>query len=115
MKVYVIDPFKREVTEQEHDGSLESLYKLTHCDCVDLVRINEFEDGIFLDDEGLLMDLEHQAFFAYTHYGDPLAGYGVVAGCDEEGETVSPHISLDEVKANVRWMTLREIQEEFCK
>lgn len=115
MKVFVIDPFRKEVTEQEHDGSLESMYKLTHCNCVDLVRINELDDGIFLDDEGLLGDLRQQAFFLYNNYDSPLAGYGLVTGCDDEGETVSPRISLDEVEANVRWITLREIQEEFCK
>lgn len=115
MKVFVIDPHELEITEQEYDGSLDCMYKLTHCNCVDLVRINEFGDGIFVDDEGLLGNLSEQAFFFYNGYYSPLAGYGMVAGCDEEGETVSPHITLDELKANVNFVTLEQVQKEMSK
>ena len=41
--------------------------------------------------------------------------YVMVAGCDEEGETISPHITLAELQAKVTWVTLEELCEEFAK
>jgi hypothetical protein len=113
MKVYVIDPHAQTVTGEEHDGSLDSLHRLAHCECVDLVRINELDDGIFVDDEGLLHDLAKQAFFVWRGYDSPLAGYGVVTGCDEEGATVAPRITLKEVRENVRFVTLDRIRRNM--
>lgn len=99
MNAYLIDPVARTITAVDYTGKYTNIYDHIEADCFDLVRINCEGDAIFVDDEGLLKD--DQSFFMYEGYPSPLAGRGLVLGSDEEGESVSPKITLEELKANV--------------
>lgn len=103
MKAILINPFARTITEVEYSGNYQQIYDLIDCDTYDCARINRHGDAIFIDDEGLIHEKE-QAFFLHADYPEPLAGKGLVLGCDEEGESVSPHTSLSEVTSKVRWV-----------
>lgn len=102
MDAYLIDPFKREVTTVQYNGDYHHIYALIDCECFDIARINAKGDGIFVDDEGLFK--EEQAFFIVKGYGNPLAGKGLVLGSDDEGNSVSPHITLDELRSRVMFV-----------
>lgn len=105
MIAYLIDPHARTVSEVEYDGNIETIYKLIGTQPFDVARINDANDGIFVDDNGLLGDLSQQKFFRIAGkgfgYPEPLAGKGLVLGCNEDGESTSPTLTLDQVKGAV--------------
>ena len=96
MKLILINPKNQTVTEVEHDGSLDSIYKHLECDCFTSVNIGD--NDIYVDDEGLLMEPEF--FFQFGEL-DPLAGNGLISSYDQEGETIPPTLTVEEVKAKV--------------
>lgn len=103
MKAYLIDPFEQTITEVEHDGKLETIYALIQCgdSGFDLVHFGTNRDGIFVDDEGLYK--KDQRYFVLEGFPSPLAGRGLVTGCDDEGETVAPKISLRHLVEKISW------------
>jgi hypothetical protein len=111
MRAILIDPFTRSITEIDYSGNYEDIYTLIGRDTFTVAAINNRGDGIFVDDEGLLKP--GQEFFWHDGYPQPLAGKGLVLGCDEDGETVEPTVSTAEVAKHTRFMTIDEIREEF--
>jgi hypothetical protein len=100
MKAILVNPFDRTITEVEYSGDFKQIYNFIDAECFDCARINRHGDGIFVDDEGLIREVE-QAFFQHEDYPQPLAGKGLVLGCDDEGNSVSPHTTLEELKAKI--------------
>jgi hypothetical protein len=100
MRAILIDPFEMKITEVDYSGDFEDIYKLIQCGTFDCARIDDHGGTIYIDDEGLIND-KPQAFFAHDAYPQPLAGYGLVLGTDDEGDTVAVTYTLDEVKAAV--------------
>lgn len=103
MKVILIDPFDRVIKEIEIDGSLDSMYKAMQCDCFDLVRIDK-NDGIFVDDEGLLKLPSEQAFFKWDDYDSPLAGRALVIGCTPDGDSTDANHTVPEIAQKISWL-----------
>jgi hypothetical protein len=104
MRSFLIDPFKQDITEVAYSGDIEQIYELTDCQTFDVARINRHGDGIFVDDEGLYA--EDARFFWHSDYPQPLAGKGMVIGCDmETGESAPTHTTLDELVEKIRWVT----------
>jgi hypothetical protein len=106
MKAILIDPFNKTVTEVEHNGNYKHIYELlsheTHpVDCFTAVGIDN-GDTIFVDDEGLFK--EPTEFFVYLGYDQPLAGKGLVLGCNDDGDSVAPVSTLEQVKKHIVWM-----------
>ena len=87
MKAFLIDPFKREITEVEHNGDYTQIYELIECRTFDAVYLDD-GDCIFVDDEGLFA--AKRAMFKVGHSN--LANKGLVLGSDKEGETVAAKI-----------------------
>lgn len=104
VRAILIDPFEKTVTEVQHDADdYRGIYKLiSHetmpVDCFTVVRLDDV-DSVFIDDEGLLKDPTH--FFLWRGYPQPLAGKGLILGCDEEGETIACAMTLEQAKANI--------------
>lgn len=102
----LIDPFTRTVSAislpTPHD--YRNIYRVIACELFDAVRIGDGFDSIFVDDEGLLKPAEGQAYFMFDGLPNPLAGKGLVLGVDDEGEDVSPAITLEQVAAKVEWI-----------
>ncbi len=104
MRAFVIDPFTNSINEVEYSGDYTEIYSLGDFDCFALATFNEENDGIFVDDEGLFKD--NQRMFMVNGYPQPLAGKGVVLGCDEEGASVEPTVSLEWLQDNVMFQPL---------
>ncbi len=103
MKSILIDVIKQEVKEVEHDDTLASIYTHVNCGTFDVVRIDDV-NSIYIDDEGLFV--QDQLYFKYTGTTDSvsLAGNGLILGVDEEGETTSPSLTLEDVKKAVTFL-----------
>ena len=102
MKGILIDPEKGTITEVEVEKGIDAIYKLIDCDCFDIQHINERAkqtNGIYVDDNGLCGQIK----FGFQ-YGEnqPIAGKGLILGCDRNGETVDTNLNLEEVKATVK-------------
>lgn len=111
MRSFLIDPFKQEITEVEYSGDIEQIYQLTDCQTFDCARIRN-GDGIFVDDEGLYA--EDVRFFWHEDYIQPLAGKGMVIGCDmETGESAPAKTTLNELLDKVRWVTPIKVNGEL--
>lgn len=103
MKAILINPFTHSVQSVEYSGDYNQIYKLIECETFDVARINDRGDGIFVDDEGLFK--EYNAFFYIEGYPQPLAGRGLMLGCDENGESVEPTLSAQEVRERTHFVT----------
>jgi hypothetical protein len=107
IKGFLIDPKTLQITEFTLPGksrdNLNAMYKAIGCELVEVVYLNAKRDGVFVDEEGLLKNPTEFFYIEGTH--QPLAGRGVVVGCDEEGETVSAQaVTLDWLRANTAFV-----------
>jgi hypothetical protein len=107
MKAIVIDPYKREITEVETDGSNASMYAHLQCDMFQIVYLRK-EDSLYVDEEflinGSILDL---AWFSMPDFHqDPIGSRGIIFGTDQEGRNISPLMTLDEVRKAVVWCRL---------
>ena len=111
MKGILIDPFTRTITERDiaRDG-LKDIYDSISAECFCCVALDR-GDALYCDDEGLYR--ENQEFFAIGRYPQPIAGRALILGCDPEGNSVTPKVSLDTVRKHVRWLTPAETVAKY--
>jgi hypothetical protein len=101
MIAFLIDPFAQTVNPVEYDGNYKSIYGFIDAHAFDLARFNNKGDAVFVDDEGLINGQE-QKFFSVRGYHSPLAGKGLVLGCDlSTGDSCAPSVSLEWMRENV--------------
>lgn len=98
MKCYVIDAKEGVIYEREYTPYTNDINDILGCSifCVG-GYLNDKADAVLVDDEGLLKNPEH--FFQIGIDGQPLAGHGVVTGCDAHGDPQGPTISIEELAA----------------
>lgn len=101
MKAFVINSEERTIEEVEYSGDYRDIYRLGDFDHFEVAGFNSHGDGVYVDGDGLFK--VGQYFFSVRGYPQPLAGNGVVLGCNEEGETVEPTVTLDWLRNNVIW------------
>jgi len=92
---YKIDPFNANVTEHQSNLEVDEINSLIGSRVFTSVRLYANRDGAFIDDEGLYVD--NQMFWIHRNYPTPLAGVGIIIGCDDRGETTSPIEKLQTV------------------
>lgn len=111
IKAVLVDPYKEEVTDVEYDASdYKNIYPLIHCDCFTLVKLAD-EDDLFVDDEGLLKITPETKFFMLKDYPQPLAGYGLIVGGDEDtGESVDVHHDAAFYRPQFRFLDVAMVQ-----
>lgn len=113
MQAYLIDPFTQTVNPVEYDGNYKSIYGFIDAHTFDCARFNEHGDGIYIDDEGLISG-KQQAFFRVRGYPEPLAGKGLVLGCNmANGESCAPSVSLEEMRENVLFVMPARVNGEI--
>ena len=102
MKAILIDVKTQEIKEVEHDNTLQNIYDLIDCRAFDLVRIDDV-NSIFVDDEGILKD---NLYFEYSDSGRvfQLAGSGLILGVDDEGNSIPPTLTVEDVKGKVNFL-----------
>lgn len=100
MKAILIDVKNEEVREIDFNETLTHIYELVDCATFDVLRLDGV-NGIYVDDEGLFV--EDQLFFTYhgDNHSQTLAGNGLVLGVNGGGETISPTITVEEVREAV--------------
>lgn len=98
----LVDPFARTIEEVTWNGDFHHIYDLIECDTFDCARIGRDGDSFYVDDDGLFK--EEQAFFWNAGYPQPLAGKSLLMGTDENGESVSPKLSLEQVRSTTKFV-----------
>lgn len=97
----LINPYDKTIAPIYWDGELSSLYALLGCSCVTVAPCGHYD--LFVDDEGLFK--EEQKFFMSSDFPhQPLAGMALAVGVDEDGNTVPPDITLEELEARVMFV-----------
>jgi len=104
MRAFLIEPKNKSITEIETDGELDDLYKLIDCHLIDVVILNDEEDVLYLDDEGL--SRSPNSYFKLSLAPNPFAGRAVVLGTDMDGGPISPKTAtLESLEASVTFIS----------
>lgn len=102
---YLIDPSTKTVTQVPYNGDYKEISAAIGCEIFDIVRIDD-KNTIFVDDEGLINGTSFSVGM-FRFDGDhpaELAGRGLVLGIDEEGESVSPTWSIEDISRQVSFL-----------
>jgi hypothetical protein len=112
MKAILIDVKNKTISMVEVDDKnvLKDWYRLMGCGMVEVAHYIDNHDSILVDEEGLLSLTGDTKFFTIEGGHQPFAGNGLVVGVDDEGEGVSPNVSVEEIQRKVKFHTLREVQ-----
>ena len=108
MRGILIDPWLKTVTEVKCGPGIDDMYHLMSNPLGPKVSVfcigSMFEDRdtLFVDDEGLLKPGMH----LFRVSGRPLAGNGLILGCDAEGNSVDAKSSLTEIQTMIEWTNL---------
>jgi len=105
MEAILIDPHTETVSVVDYNGDFREISRIIGdgCRAFTVVNIGYSNDGIFVDDEGLLRE-QATPFFKFRGYPQPLAGRGLILGADEVGESISPRVTLQQVKDSVEFL-----------
>jgi len=112
MRAFLIDTPNKQIVEVEYDGDFHSIYKLIHATCFTVVYLDPsvMPDAVFVDDEGLINGNPH-GWFKVNTYDQPLRGYGLVLGTDADGDSTSPSVTLDALRARVTFYDDAELND----
>jgi hypothetical protein len=107
-RAILIDPFTETIMNVTMvDTKLQTIKNLIDCEIITVAGIgtsNQYRGiDLILDDEGLLKDSNHQAYFKYGIQSQPYAGKALMVATDDEGETVSlpENITVEKVSEKV--------------
>ena len=107
-RAILINPFNETIMDVTMvDTKLQTIKNLIDCEIITVAGIgtsNQYRGiDLILDDEGLLKDSEHQAYFKYGIQSQPYAGKALMIATDDEGETVSlpESITVEKVSEKV--------------
>jgi hypothetical protein len=113
MKAILINVHDETVQQVEVDDKnvLKSWYKLLICSMVQVGHYFNEKDSIMCDEEGLFTMNEDSKFFTVKGGHQPFIGNGLVVGVNPmNGESVDPCISVEEVRAYVKFHTMSEVR-----
>ena len=113
IKGYLIDPYTNSVKRVEVKGDYKAIYPLIDCHTFDIARVENNGDGIYIDDEGLLSLTPATRFFTYDGYPNPLAGKGLMLGCNRAGDSINVKLSLAAVTKKIKFYSLAEIRATY--
>jgi len=104
MKSFLIDPFNQKIEVAIYSGDYKDISKLIEADSglFDVVRLYANQDVAFVDDEGLYV--EDQKFWIHKNYPTPLAGKALVLGTDDEGDSISPATTIEQLKDDIKFI-----------
>ena len=104
MKVFLIDPNKKQVTEVEIDLKIEAIQDLIGFKTVDADEIDSNFDQLFFDEECFIRQQDQVGRFKVDNLA-PIAGKGVVANSSDNGKTItSPQVSLADLTKRVTFL-----------
>ena len=104
VKVISIDPTRQVVEEVELNvNSLRALYNHIGCQTIDVICRQPNGDALTVDDEALLVEPQPPAF-QFAGYHSRIHGIAIVSGCDDEGNSIAPSMTVEEVRRKVRFI-----------
>ena len=105
MKAKLIDPITSTVKEVDYSGDYKDIYKLIGCRTFDVVSIPVGLDGIYVADAGLFAPLQFRWEYRYNRMHPPiqLVNKGLVLGCDDEGDSISPDSTVESIRRSITW------------
>ncbi len=100
-RAYLIDPIKKAVMQIKYSyiGDYQETARAIRCNTIDAVDLDD-KHVVWVDDEGLFRPkfvFLWKIKSLYYPEGKELAGMALVTGIDEEGETVPPTMSIEEL------------------
>jgi len=113
-KVFLIDPFAREVTEHDIDlRGLDEVYALMQCQYVEAVRLRGVpSDWLYLDEDGR-GKAGQRHFLCYLFPGQELCGRAVwFGGADSEGEAIATKATLQYVRGTIMFEPIEDEDED---
>lgn len=106
MKALLIDSKNRMISQIEIGEHFTEISKAIGCEVFAAPHIMHNNDTLYCDDEGLLKNPEH--FFLLDSYPQPIAGNGLILGCDDEGDSADVSMSLIELSSRVTFMDIND-------
>lgn len=104
MKVFLINPNLKEVTEVEIESSIEAIQDLIGFKTVDSDEIDSNFDQLFFDEECFIRKQDKVGRFKVDNLA-PIAGKGVIANSSDNGKTIAtPHVSLADLIKRVTFL-----------
>lgn len=113
MRAILIDPFDQTVTEVDYSGDFKQIHELLNIRSFTLVSDFAGGNDIYVDDNGLAVDFENQAFFIAKGYPEPLAGKGLILGVTPDGESTATELNLEDARQKIRFIDHATLIKEF--
>ena len=116
MKAFLINSETKTIEQIDYSGDYKDIYKLCDFEIFTVITLTGKNDSVFVDDEGLFK--EKQTFFYVTHEDGNLSNYvmlagnGLVLGCNDDGDSVEPIMTLDELRSRIHWANPMEAEAE---
>ena len=114
MKAILIDVENQTVSEIEVTKDIQSYHDALKCQCFCTAFRLPNLDCCFVDDEGLLAIDELTKFFTFEGAHQPFAGNGLIVGGRRDGESAPVKISVDEVRAKVKFKNLYQVMDSLA-
>ena len=118
MKAYYIDPILKFVAEVDYIGeNYKEIYKWIDATTFDVVNLNSFGDGMYIDDEGILKKSNY--FFKVPvwdgrreYVQQMYAGKALILGVDSKGDSDNVKgLSFILLQDRIEFLGEREIQQ----
>lgn len=106
MKLYWINSSDRTVTSADQNG-LKDLQRLVGGN-IEIAKFWPNNDVLFADEEGLYKGTN--TWFLIAGINQPICGNAVVVGSDDQGETTKPRATLEQIAAEVRFLTDEQVR-----
>ena len=103
---------KKVYIDYTNSTSLKEMYKVLKCDVICAAFSNLFRPlhhALFVDDEGLLRKNPIGAFKILD--GQPLSGNGIIVSIDEDGDTCSSYLDLQQIKETIIFCDVKDLPE----
>ena len=112
MRAILINPIDETIKEVFYEGNkqysrLHWIQDTINCDTIDGVRLDEWGQYMYVDDNGMLSNMNY--FFRYTdnsYFVEPilLAGKGLVVGTNEEGNDIEPELTIEDLRSRIQFL-----------
>jgi hypothetical protein len=95
MRAILIDAVNHTVTEIQHKGDLEAIYRSINVEMIEVGHYDqETGDTMYVDEEGLINGTE----FGFTLFNREYMGSGIIFGSTPEGENAAAVTDLKKIK-----------------
>jgi hypothetical protein len=112
MRAILINPIDETIKEVFYEGNkqysrLHWIQDTINCNTIDGVRLDEWGQYMYIDDEGMLSNMNY--FFKYTnndYYVEPvlIAGKALVVGTDHLGNDIEPELTIGDLRPRIKFL-----------